>query len=307
MTANPLTRPVSESPTASAEPRQASLLLASVSLWRREIVRFFRQKNRVVGSVATPFVFWVLLGFGFNNSFKHVPGVPGTPGSISSSTPAPSSMTDMVHTTAAHSQSYLAYFYPGTITLVLLFTAIFSTFTVIDDRREGFMQGILVAPTSRLAIVMGKVFGGASIATLQGLIFLLFWPLIAPWPGIGMMLGAVAVMFILSMALTALGFCFAWPCSSTAGFHAIMNLILMPMWFLSGAMFPVSKAPLGMKMIMYANPLTYGQELLTRFMSGNMHSTLLPIGALLGISLGIMVLLILIAGRMVNRPPRGVH
>jgi ABC-2 type transport system permease protein len=121
------------------------------------------------------------------------------------------------------------------------------------------------------------------------------------------MLGAVVEMFILSMALTALGFCFAWPCSSTAGFHAIMNLILMPMWFLSGAMFPVSKAPIAMKIIMYANPLTYGQELLSGLMAGNLHASLLPFGALLGISLVMMFGLIFIASYMVNRPPRGVH
>ena len=206
---------------------------------------------------------------------------------------------------AAVSQGYLTYFYPGTITLVLLFTAIFSNISVIEDRREGFMQGVLVAPVSRLAIVLGKVFGGATIAILQGLIFMIAWPLIAPWPGLGMMLGAIVVMCILAVALAALGFCFAWPCSSTSSFHAIMNLILMPMWFLSGAMFPVTQAPLGMKIIMFANPLTYGQELLGALMCGNLQATVLPAGALLGISLGMMSLLILIACRMVAHLPAG--
>lgn len=260
---------------------------ASLSLWRRDIVRFFRQKNRVVGSVATPFVFWVLLGFGLNRSFQHTPGIMPTGDQATSA------------------QGYLTYFYPGTITLMLLFTAIFSNISVIEDRREGFMQGILVAPVSRLAIVLGKVFGGATIATLQGLIFLVAWPLIAPWPGTVMMLQATVVMFILAMAMSALGFCFAWPCSSTASFHAIMNLILMPMWFLSGAMFPVSQAPIGMRVIMFANPMTYGQELLSGLMTGSLDAAILPAGALLAISLAMMAGLIFAACRMVAHLPRG--
>ncbi|MBL4700462.1 MAG: ABC transporter permease, partial [Phycisphaeraceae bacterium] len=172
--------------------------------------------------------------------------------------------------------------------------------------REGFMQGVLVAPMSRLAIVLGKVLGGAIIATVQGLIFLVFWPVIAPWPGVGMMLGALLVMFVIAISMTALGMCFAWNSSSTAGFHAIMNLILMPLWFLSGAMFPVSQAPLAMKIVMYANPLTYGQELMVGLMSGNLQSTLLPFGVMLGISIAMMCLLLLACYRMVNRSPRGV-
>jgi ABC-2 type transport system permease protein len=284
-TATPATGSLSVSPVNVACPRQASLFVASMSLWRREIVRFFRQRNRVVGSIATPFVFWVLLGFGLNRNFEHMLPAAGDG--------------------QAASQGYLAYFYPGTITLVLLFTAIFSNISIIEDRSEGFMQGILVAPVSRLAIVLGKVFGGATIATIQGMIFLIAWPLIAPWPGIGMMLGALVVMFILAMALSALGFCFAWPCSSTAGFHAIMNLILMPMWFLSGAMFPVTQAPLPMRIIMFANPLTYGQELLSKLMAGQLQGAVLPVGVLFAISVVMMVVLIAMACRMVSKLPRG--
>lgn len=298
---------------SASVPRQASLLRATISLWKRDIVRFFRQKNRVVGSLATPFVFWVLLGFGLNRSFQHTPATPGTapvPGVATAidTTGATAAITDAVVNggqVVSQGQGYLTYFYPGTITLVLLFTAIFSNISVIEDRREGFMQGILVAPVSRLAIVLGKVFGGATIATVQGMIFLIAWPLIAPWPGLSMMLGALMVMVILAIALSALGFCFAWPCSSTSSFHAIMNLILMPMWFLSGSMFPVTEAPIGMKIIMYANPLTYGQELLSKLMAGNPETAVLPIGMLVIISLAMMAGLILIACRMVQHLPRG--
>lgn len=254
-------------------------MLASVSLWQREIVRFFRQKNRVMSSVATPLVFWLLLGFGLKNNFQ---------------------LADS--DALGEGQNYLTYFYPGTITLVLLFTAIFSTISVIEDKQEGFMQGVLVAPAPRLAIVLGKVLGGATIATAQGLLFMLFWPLIAPWPGIGMMLGAFAVMLMLALSMTALGMCFAWRCNSTAGFHAVMNLLLMPMWFLSGSMFPIDSAPIGLKVVMLANPLTYGQELLAGLMTGDLHTGPMPFGLMLGMSLGMMIVLILFCTRMVNKP-----
>ena len=118
------------------------LWLATGTLWKREIVRFFRQPFRVIGAVATPLIFWALLGSGFNRSFV----MAGTDNHV----------------------GYLEYFFPGTIILVLLFTAIFSTISVIEDRREGFLQAILVAPIPRLAIVLGKVLGGATIASLQG-------------------------------------------------------------------------------------------------------------------------------------------
>ncbi len=241
------------------------------------MVRFFRQKNRVVGSVATPFMFWLLLGAGLDRSFQ-IPDIEG---------------------------GYMVYFYPGTIMLVLLFTAIFSTISVIEDRKEGFLQGILVAPVPRLAIVMGKVLGGATIATVQGMIFLAFWPVIGAWPGIGMMAGAVGIMFLLSIGLTAMSMCFAWPCDSTAGYHAIMNLLLMPMWFLSGAMFPLTQSPIWMRVVMYANPLTYGQSALTAVLRNTPGDTgLLPMPLLIGISFGFTAFWVWVASTIVNRPRR---
>ncbi|MCC6578951.1 MAG: ABC transporter permease [Phycisphaeraceae bacterium] len=222
-------------PSASPATESASnLVAATLTLWRREMVRFFRQRNRVVGSLATPLVFWLLLGSGLNRSVS------------------------MQAMGATH--GYLAYFYPGSVVLMLMFTAIFSTISVIEERRDGFLQGVLAAPTPRLAIVLGKVLGGAAIATTQGLLMLAIWPLVGPWPGLVHMLAALIVMFVLSLALSALGLCMAWPCQSTAGFHAIMNLVLMPMWFLSGAVFPWSGAPPWMQWIMAFNPLTYGQS-----------------------------------------------
>jgi ABC-2 type transport system permease protein len=213
------------------------LFLPAVSLCQRELVRFVRQPNRVVGALATPIVFWLLIGAGMGRSFR----AEGTPAATSGA------------------GGYMEYFFPGTILMVLLFTAIFSTISIIEDRREGFLQSVLVAPISRMAIVLGKVLGGTVLATAQGVIFLLLAPLIGIHLGVTGSLLAVAIMLIVSFALTALGLCIAWRMSSTQGFHAIMNLFLMPMWFLSGALFPARAdtfAPL--RWVMRANPLTYG-------------------------------------------------
>ena len=259
------------------------LLGAALTLWQREMVRFFRQRNRVIGALATPIVFWLLLGSGLNRTVMIPP-------------PAGAE--------AGEGLGYLAYFFPGALVLILLFTAIFSTISVIEDRREGFLQAVLVAPVPRLAIVMGKVLGGASIATIQGTVFLLLWPIVGGFPGIGAAVGAIGVMFVLAMALTALGLCIAWPMDSTAGFHAIMNLFLMPMWFLSGAVFPVSEAPIWLRAVMYVNPLTYGHTVLASTLHGA-HGAAVPVGVAAALMLVSGVVLVALACWIVQRPRRG--
>jgi ABC-2 type transport system permease protein len=122
--------------------------------------------------------------------------------------------------------------------MILLFTAIFSTISIIEDRREGSCQGVLVAPVSRMSIVLGKVLGGTALAFGQGLLFLLLGPLAGLKLTAGGFVAALGFMLVLAFALTALGFCIAWRMTSTQGFHAVMNLFLMPLWFLSGALFP---------------------------------------------------------------------
>ena len=138
-------------------PSAGSAVLASWTLLTREAVRFFRQRNRVIGAVATPLMFWLLLGCGLDRSFRLIQQPPGglDTGAV-----------------ASDAIGYRAYFYPGTILLVVLFTAIFSTISVIEDRKEGFLQAVLVAPVRPISIVMGKVFGGAGIATVQAIFFL---------------------------------------------------------------------------------------------------------------------------------------
>ena len=245
----------------------------------REIVRFFRQRNRVVGAVATPLVFWLLLGVGLNDVF-HVP-----PGGTEAPEAAASSVVR-----GGEPRGYLAYFFPGMVVMVLLFTSIFSTITVIDDRNNGFLQGVLASPATRWAVVLGNVLGGAAIATLQGLLLLPIWYVFfagAPTtpPEIAGLLLAVAVMFVMSVGLTAMGLFFAWPMDSTAGYHAVMNLVQFPMWFLCGAVFPLATAGV-LKWVMYANPLTYGYASLARALgAGDPAGTGLPLWATLAILL----------------------
>ena len=218
----------------AAAPAAPGVLLPAVSLAKRELVRFLRQRNRVVGALATPIVFWLLVGGGMGRSFR-APGLPG-------------------------GENYLEYFFPGTILMILLFTAIFSTISIIEDRREGFLQSVLVAPVSRVSIVLGKVLGGTVLAFGQALLFLLLGPLVGVRPSAGGLVLAMGLMALLAFALTALGFCIAWRMSSTQGFHAVMNLFLMPMWFLSGALFPAHNASGPLRAVMQLNPLTYGLD-----------------------------------------------
>ena len=208
--------------------------LPLMTLVKREIVRFLRQRSRVMGAIGTPLLFWILIGSGIGNSFQK-PGM---------------------------TAGYLEYFFPGTIAMVIFFTAIFSTMSLIEDRREGFMQSVLVAPVSRFAIVGGKVIGGTILASAQGILFLA----IAPWIGFSLTVSgtllAASTIILISFGLTSLGFLFAWKLNSVSGYHAIMNLVMFPMWLLSGAAFPLDKAPMWLKVLMTINPLTYGVSLL---------------------------------------------
>jgi len=141
--------------------------------------------------------------------------------------------------------------------MILLFTAIFSTISVIEDRREGFLQSVLVSPAPRWSIVLGKILGGTTLAWGQGLVFCA----LAPLCGINLtalrIVELVFVVFIVGFGLTGLGLLVAWPMESSQGFHAIMNIFLIPMWLLSGALFPASGAPAVVRWVMLANPVTY--------------------------------------------------
>ena len=211
------------------------------TLAQRELVRFLRQRNRVFGALGQPIIFWLLFGAGLRQN-----------------------------------DLGFAHFFPGTLVMILLFTAIFATISIIEDRREGFLQGVLVAPVPRWAMVLGKVLGGAAIAMLQGIVFLLLgwlagalgWYTVISTTPLAVF-AALILMFIISIALTALGFVIAWRMDSTQGFHAIMSVFLFPMWLLSGAFFPSDVEGL-LGWIVRFNPLTYGVAGLRHYLQNGM-------------------------------------
>jgi len=207
-----------------------SFILPAATLWQRELVRFWRQKSRVMGVVASPLVFWLFIGYGSND---------------------------------------LAKFYSGALVLTVMFSAIFSTITIIEDRREGFLLSMLVSPAPRTSMVLGKILGSATLGWIQGTIFLIFAPLAGIHIALAELPVVAAAIFLVSFTLTGLGFVLAWKMESTSGFHALMNLLLFPMWIVSGALFPMAAAHGWIKAVMYVNPLTYSISLLN-------HVLLLP-------------------------------
>jgi ABC-2 type transport system permease protein len=212
------------------------LLDPVAALAGREIVRFLRERHRVFGALAQPLLTWALLAAGLRGSFR----LPSAPAGA----------------------TYGAYFFPGTVALIVFFTAIFSTISLIEDRREGFLQGVIAAPIPRASIAAGKVIGGAILATSQALLVLPLAPIAGlplSFAGAAEALPAIACM---AVSLTALSFCVAWRLESTQGFHAVMTVLLMPIWLLSGALFPAIGAVPWLRAAMAINPLTYGVALL---------------------------------------------
>src|SRR5947208_788034 len=228
-------------------PASAGVALPAFTLWWREIVRFYRQPTRVVGVLASPLVFWLVIGSGFGTSFRSG----GGPGQ----------------------QHYLDYFYPGALIMIVLFTSIFTMMSVIEDRKEGFLLSVLVAPVPRTAIVLGKVLGGTTLSAIQGMIFLIFAPFAGVHLDVVQVLLLAVVVFLVSFALTALGFAIAWPMDSSQAFHGIVNLFLIPLWLVSGAMFPLTGASKWIQVIMRLNPLTYGVEGLRELLYAGAENT----------------------------------
>jgi ABC-2 type transport system permease protein len=204
---------------------------AVAALWQRELVRFLGDRARVIGALGQPIVFFLLFAGALRDSLR------------------------------VGDQSYGVFFFPGTVAMIVMFTAIFATITVIEDRKEGFLQGVLVAPVPRAAIALGKILGGATLGFLLGAVFLLGGLPFGLVPA-GAVPAGLAVLLLLAFALTGCGFALAWVMDSTAGYHGVMMLVLMPALLLSGAFFPAPGAHAIVRALMAANPLTYGVGLL---------------------------------------------
>lgn len=233
---------VTASAPAPAVPGTLALQWATVRvLMARDVVRFFRQPSRVVGALAQPILFWFVIGSGFAGSFR-VEGAQGL--------------------------GYQQFFFPGVVTMVLLFSAIFATITVIEDRREGFLQAVLAGPGSRLAVVLGKALGSSAIALMQASLFLLLAPLAGVSAATVNLPLLFAVMVLSALALTGMGMSLAWWVRSSAGYHAVMSIVLLPMWVLSGAMFPLKGAGTWLSWVMVVNPMRFSVEGVRRALYG---------------------------------------
>jgi len=254
---------------------RSSTWLAVGSLWWRELVRFYRQRSRVAGVILSPLVFWLVMGSGFGTSFRS--------GS------------------AAGGQHYLEYFYPGALIMIVLFTSIFTMMSVIEDRKEGFLLSVLVAPISRSAIVLAKVLGGTTLSAIQGLIFLVFAPALGVHFGLAQFGLIVLITVLVSFCLTSLGFAVAWKMDSAQGFHAVVNLFLIPLWLVSGALFPMAGASGWIRVLMRVNPLTYGVEALRAALFPATASPRFPLGSSIAVLAVFSAVVFAVAFLLANR------
>ncbi|MDD3085243.1 MAG: ABC transporter permease [Candidatus ainarchaeum sp.] len=211
--------------------------------WLRQLKKYFRSKSRIIGSLGQPILFLLAFGYGFGSVFQQ-----------------------------AGQGNYLNFLAPGIISMSIIFTAIFSGIEIIWDRQFGFLKETLVAPVSRLNIMIGKTLGGATVATIQGVlvlfISLLFGLELSNWQ---LIIPIILLMFLIALLFTSLGILIASFLEDMQGFQLIMNFLIMPLFFLSGALFPLNDLPSFLQFITKINPLTYGVDALRFLMIDNSY------------------------------------
>jgi ABC-2 type transport system permease protein len=209
---------------------------ATYGIWLRDIKKFWRERSRLLGGIARPVLWLLILG----SSLKSAISADASTGGV----------------------DYQQYIFPGVIGLTLIFSSLQSAMSIIWDREFGFLKEVLAAPVPRLSIVIGKSLGGATQATMQGIITLVFAPLIGLWLSPIAIVQLILMMFVVAFALTALGVVIASNMASFEGFGTISNFVVMPMYFLSGAIYPTANVPLWLKPLIVVNPLSYGVDAL---------------------------------------------
>ncbi|WP_100013127.1 ABC transporter permease [Lentibacillus sediminis] len=215
-----------------------------IAIWQRDIIKFFRDRPRMVGSFSMPILFLVVFGIGMGGS-----------------------MESLVRAgTNAENFNYTEFIFPGIVSMTLLMTSIFSSLSIIQDRDFGYMREILVSPVSRVNIAIGKMLGSASVAFLQGVMMFVLLPVL----GIGIdplsFLLLLPVMFMIACAFASLGLLVASLLNSMQGFQLVVNILVMPMIFLSGALFPLNNMPGWVSFLVTLNPVTYGVDLMKHIM-----------------------------------------
>jgi ABC-2 type transport system permease protein len=212
-------------------------------LWLRQLIRTLRSRSRVVGALGQPLLFLVALGFGFGPIYRKAGG-----------------------------GDYIQFLTPGVIAMSILFTSVFSGIEIIWDRQFGFLKETLVAPVSRLEIMAGRMLGGATVAVLQGVVVFLVSFCVGFRPaGIGGLLLALVFMTLIAVLFAGFGTAVASVLEDMQGFQLIMNFLVMPIFFFSGALFPLAGLPPAMAWIAASDPLAYGVDGLHGALAGNFH------------------------------------
>ena len=212
-------------------------------MWLRQIKRHFRSKPRVIGSLGQPLLFLLALGFGFGPVFQK-----------------------------AGEGSYINFLVPGIIAMSILFSSMFAGMEVVWDRQFGFLKETLVSPVSRLKIMIGRTLGGATVACFQGLIVLILSTLFGfRITNFSLLIFLFIFMFLIAILFTALGTAIASKLEDMQGFQLIMNFLIMPIFFLSGALFPLENLPVVVASITKFNPLSYGVDGLRWALTGASH------------------------------------
>lgn len=221
-------------PSGAAPGRWRHEVRAAYAIWLRELIRFVSERARIIGALGQPLIYLAIMGTGFGATFRSA-AVP-------------------------RGFNYLQFMYPGVIGMTVLFTAVFSAISIIWDREFGFLKEILVAPVARGTIVAGKVLGGATVATLQGILLLVLSPIVGVRLGAAQVLGIVVVMLPTAASLTSLGLVIASRMATMEGFQVVLNFLVLPLWLLSGAFFPLRGLPLWMAALARIDPLTYAVD-----------------------------------------------
>lgn len=208
-------------------------LRGAFTIWLRDIIRFSRDRARLISSFGQPLLFLLLFGGGFSSAISGLGG-----GEV----------------------NYTQFLFPGILAMTVLFTGVFSAVSVVWDREFGLLKEVMVAPVSRIAVAVGKVAGGSTVALLQGMVILLLAPLLGISLSILQVVSLVGILLLLAFMMTSLGLLFAARQDSFEGFHMVMNFVLLPMFFLSGAFFPLQGVPAWMHVLAALDPVTYGVD-----------------------------------------------
>ncbi len=236
--------------TAPAQPAPADTRMATLRaiyiIWYRDLLRYWRDRWRLVASLAQPLLFLIVFGSGLSSALGRGT-LFGTSGGI----------------------SYIQFMYPGIIGMAILFTAIFGAMSIVWDREFGFLKEVLVAPIDRSAVAIGKALGSTTQAMIQGLILLVLAPFVGVKLSVVTVLTMIPLAAVLAFGLSSFGVALASSMKSLQGFQVVMNFLMMPMFFLSGALFPLTGLPGWMTVLTRLDPASYGIDPLRRVVLSN--------------------------------------